>query len=49
MERNGYKKLTDVMRRSSFDIINSASDLDFFHNCSLKGGIRTGLERINNV
>ena len=29
--------------------INSASDLEFFHNCSLKGRKRTILERINNV
>ena len=30
-------------------MINSASDLEYCHNCSLKGGARSILERINNV
>ena len=38
-----------AQQRSLFDIINSASDLEFFHNCSLKGEKRTILELINNV
>ena len=32
-----------------FLFINSASDLEFFHNCSLKGGNRIILESINNL
>ena len=32
-----------------FDIINSASDLKFFHNRNLKGGKKTISERINDV
>ena len=42
-------RLSSEVQRSLFDFLNSAWDLEFFHNCSLKGGKRAILERINNL